>query len=154
MNSQKWKDMLADVPSVARKMSFVAFQMDMARDPEDALLDWKAGAERLEAYHHSHFALLVEAVAKKTGADPAQIADKDKRTEEQQQALLLEAGRLQVARLNHFFASNYMHNEFAILILSALSKMSFGSQKYISKYCILVTSSRPFTLSKYGFVIS
>lgn len=108
MNSQKWKDMLADVPSVARKMSFVAFQMDMARDPEDALLDWKAGAERLEAYHHSHFALLVEAVAKKTGADPAQIADKDKRTEEQQQALLLEAGRLQVARLNHFFASNYM----------------------------------------------
>ena len=45
-------------------------------------------------------------------------------------------------------------SEFAMLILSAFSNISFGSQKYMSRYCIFVRSSSFATLSKYGLVIS
>lgn len=87
----------------------VSFQLDALKSPEDALTSYdNIPTGYYRRYAAAHFARLVQEVAKQTGADPAQIADKDKRTPEQQQ-LLLEAGaRESLARMEAFLHSNYM----------------------------------------------
>lgn len=87
----------------------VSFALDALKSPEDALTSYdNIPPGYFRRYTAAHFARLVQEVARQTGADPAQIADKDKRTPEQQQ-LLLEAGaREQIARMEAFLGSNYM----------------------------------------------
>lgn len=87
----------------------VSFALDALKSPEDALTSYdNVPPGYYRRYAAAHFARLVQEVAAKTGADPAQIADKDKRTPEQQR-LLLEAGaREQLARMEAFLHSNYM----------------------------------------------
>lgn len=87
----------------------VSFALDALKSPEDALSSYdNIPPGYLRRYTAAHFARLVQEVAKQTGADPAQIADKDRRTPEQQR-LLLEAGaREQIARLDAFMNCNYM----------------------------------------------
>jgi len=115
---RKWADLMRDSGTdLAHKMALVAFDMDALKDAEDALAtraEAAEGAQRelllkhLERFERAHFASLVKEVADQTGADPAQIANKDTRTPEQQQALLEASARRQIARIDAFFNSNYM----------------------------------------------
>ena len=117
---------------LAHKMALVAFDMDALKSPEDALIrrisaaqDAKPGdygfvdfstsqatqevlLKHLEQYEKAYFASIVQEVAAQTGADPAQIANKETRTQEQQKALLEASARRQLARMDRFFNSNYM----------------------------------------------
>ena len=87
----------------------VSFLLDALKSPEDALSSYdNIPPGYYRRYTAAHFARLVQEVAEQTGADPQQIADKDRRTPEQQQ-LLLEAGaRESLARMEAFLHSNYM----------------------------------------------
>lgn len=101
---------------IIKRLPVVQFALDMARDPEDALVSWNM-TKRLEEYEKTHFSWLVSTVAKETGADPEQIADKDKRTPEQQAAILELAAEIQRQRMRRFFQSRYIY---AIDALSGL----------------------------------
>ncbi len=87
----------------------VSFALDALKSPEDALIENDSippGYYR--RYAAAHFSRLVQTVAQQTGADPQQIADKDRRTPEQQRLLTEAAAREQIARMEAFLNSNYM----------------------------------------------
>lgn len=95
--------------TIKKQLPVVQFRMDFLRSPEDALLKWgQMENGRYRKWFTGHFNKLVAIVAQQTGADPAQIADKDKRTPEQQQLLLEAAVKQQIARIDAFFDSLYM----------------------------------------------
>ena len=97
-NKRIWQDILESSPGIAEKMALVAFDVDSFKDPEDALSQRAAAAKTrrqrkmyadlLEDWEGRNFESLVQELAKNTGADPAQIGDKNTRTPEQQQALM------------------------------------------------------------------
>ena len=116
---RKWAEVMQDPRNdLFHKMSHVLLDVDLMKDVEDAIssriTDSTSEAARdmwhkiLDRYERGHFASLVKEVADQTGADPAQIADKDTRTAEQQQALLEASARRQIARMDKFFESDYM----------------------------------------------
>lgn len=116
---RKWAEVMQDPRNdLLHKISHVLLDVDLMKDVEDAIssriTDSTSEAARdmwhkiLDRYERGHFASLVKEVADQTGADPAQIADKDTRTAEQQQALLEASARRQVARMDKFFESDYM----------------------------------------------
>lgn len=116
---RKWAEVMQDPRSdLLHKISHVLLDVDLMKDVEDAIssriTDSTDEAARdmwhkiFDRYERGHFASLVKEVADQTGADPAQIADKDTRTAEQQQALLEASARRQLARMDKFFESDYM----------------------------------------------
>lgn len=116
---RKWAEVMQDPRSdLLHKISHVLLDVDLMKDGEDAIssriTDSTDEAARdmwhkiHDRYERGHFASLVKEVADQTGADPAQIADKDTRTAEQQQALLEASARRQIARMDKFFESDYM----------------------------------------------
>ena len=116
---QKWTAIMQDPnASLMQKIAIIAFDMDMMKDPEDAIAsraslastDKSMGIWRraLDRYERNNFSSLVKEAADKTGADPAQIADKNTRTPEQQQALIEASARRQIERMDAFFNSDYM----------------------------------------------
>ena len=116
---RNWAEVMQDPRSdLLHKISHVLLDVDLMKDVEDAIssriTDSTDEAARdiwhkiLDRYERGHFASLVKEVANQTGADPAQIADKDTRTAEQQQALLEASARRQIARMDKFFESDYM----------------------------------------------
>lgn len=95
--------------TIKKQLPVVQFRMDFLRDPEDALAKWgQMENGRYEKWFRGHFDRLVAIVAQQTGADPKQIADKEKRTPEQQRLLLEAAAKQQIARIDAFFESAYM----------------------------------------------
>lgn len=87
----------------------VSFLLDALKSPEDALTSYdNIPTGYYRRYAAAHFARLVQEVAAQTGADPQQIADKDRRTPEQDKLLTEAAAREQIARMEAFFNSNYM----------------------------------------------
>ena len=95
--------------TIKKQLPVVQFRMDFLRDPEDALAKWgQMENGRYEKWFRGHFDRLVAIVAQATGADPAQIADKERRTPEQQRLLLEAAAKQQIARIDAFFESAYM----------------------------------------------
>lgn len=116
---RKWAEVMQDPRNdLLHKISHVLLDVDLMKDVEDAIssriTNSTSEAARdmwhkiLDRYERGHFASLVKEVADQTGADPAQIADKDTRTAEQQQALLEASARRQIARMDKFFESDYM----------------------------------------------
>lgn len=116
---RKWAEVMQDPRNdLLHKISHVLLDVDLMKDVEDAIssriTDSTSEAARdmwhkiLDRYERGHFASLVKEVADQTGADPAQIANKDTRTAEQQQALLEASARRQIARMDKFFESDYM----------------------------------------------
>lgn len=95
---------------IAQRIHALSFMLDYLKSPEDALTAYNlpGAGEALKSWNSRHFARLVMRVAAETGADPAQIADKERRTPEQQDALLQAAAREQIARFDAFFNSNYI----------------------------------------------
>ena len=107
---QEAQEDISSIKEIAGRMHALSFIMDYTKSPEDALLSYKlpGAMELYENWNNRHFARLVMRVAKELNADPAQIADKDRRTKEQQNALLQAAAREQIARFDAFMNSNYM----------------------------------------------
>jgi len=95
--------------TIKKQIPFVAFKMDLLKNPEDTLASYRGVPEGyLSRYMQQHFYHLVDVVAEMTGADPEQIADKERRTPEQQRLLTEAAAQEQIARFDAFFASRYM----------------------------------------------
>lgn len=116
---RKWAEVMQDPRNdLLHKISHVLLDVDLMKDVEDAISSRITASTSeaardmwhkiLDRYERGHFASLVKEVADQTGADPAQIADKDTRTAEQQQALLEAYARRQIARMDKFFESDYM----------------------------------------------
>ena len=87
----------------------VSFKVDYMKSPEDALIAWEAPASTLKRYLKNHFEHLVQITAVEIGADPADIADKNRRTPEQQRKLTEIGAREAMARIEFFFTSKYYH---------------------------------------------
>lgn len=96
------------------KVNAVAFFMEYLKDPQDALIDWNAPADVFSDHEDRYFHELVEYVAQTTGGDPEQIADKDRRTPEQQRALLERSAQIQIARQKAYWDSLYFNARLAI----------------------------------------
>lgn len=103
---------------VIDKIKFVAFTIDFMKDPEDAILfrtfNGKGKHEGkditglvYEKWSEKHFERIIDDVARMTGADPEQLRDPEKRTKEQQQALLKASAAEQALRMELFFKSRY-----------------------------------------------
>ncbi len=126
---------------IKKKIGTVAFTMDLLKSPEDTLIEWPGVPEGyLSKYLQTHFTRLVEVVAEITGADPQQIADKEKRTPEQQR-LLLEAGaKEQVARMEAVLESRYMQ---ALLFLDQFDPQSEQTTETAAEYYHGVLYDKP-----------
>lgn len=101
-------DLPLTAENIMGKINQIAFLVDYAKSPEDALIAYNAPAEMLSEYLTLHFSKIVNAAAKATGADPAQIADKEKRTPEQQRLLSEIAASELINRITAFSTSRYM----------------------------------------------
>ena len=106
-----------DADTIKKNISKASFNIDFLISPEDALIKHNAPAGKISEYLKMHFDDIVRIAAEITGEDPEQLADKDKRTPEQQKLLYEIAGKIEEKRLDYFFASLYMrametlHNE-------------------------------------------
>ena len=95
--------------AIKKRIPVVSFTMDFLRSPEEALIKWNQMENgRYEHWVMKHFTQLVQVAAQVTGADPEQIADKEKRTPEQEKLLYEIAAREQMKRFDKFFNSAYM----------------------------------------------
>lgn len=103
-----WSDLLKQAESLQQKLSLVALDMSLLRDPEDAIIDFNLPDGLLSRYEKNHFRKIVQKAAALTGDDPEQIADKDRRTPAQQEALMRAAAAEQVERIDAFLGSNYL----------------------------------------------
>ena len=80
--AQKTEEQTA-AETIKRQLPLVQLRMDFLRDPEQASFKWEQASGGIyERWFRGNFDNLVAIVAKATGADPAQIADKDQRTPE------------------------------------------------------------------------
>lgn len=120
-----FSEMIAQESDVLRRCALLNFSMDAMRNPEDAFMFWNLPDEIYKTWAEKHFTSLVENVAQQTGADPAQIADKDMRTPEQQKLMLEISGREQIARLEMYLRSNYMM-----------------ANKHIEEYCLKIAEAQ------------
>lgn len=110
--AQEVQEQSAKTPEgIAQRIHALSFMLDYMKSPEEALLTYNlpGAAEKFKNWNSRHTARLVMKVAEELHADPAEIADKSRRTQEQQEALLQAAAREQLARYDAFFNSNYMH---------------------------------------------
>jgi len=98
-----------DAETVKRNIRRVTFKIDYLKDPEDALVEWGAPHEILEAFLKKQFLSIVKIAADEMLADPKQIADKNRRTPEQQQKLYEVSARESMARFTLFFQTRWYH---------------------------------------------
>lgn len=105
---KSWTEALSSIDSIDRRMNAVAFVMDYLKDPEDALIDWRAPEDMWRQYEESYYGRLYDFVAEATGADRDQLADKDKRTPEQSRTLLAVSARAQQNRWHAFLDSVFI----------------------------------------------
>lgn len=128
---RNWAEVMQDPRNdLLHKISLVLLDVDLMKDVEDAISSRITASTSeaardmwhkiLDRYELGHFASLVKEVADQTGADPAQIADKDTRTAEQQQALLEAYARRQIARMDKFFESDYVKVVLALAEVDSL----------------------------------
>lgn len=113
-----WAEAMQDqrIP-LARKMTRVAINIDILNGAEDAIFSRAMACQTqelqnmwlriLDNYESIKFESVVKEVATQTGADEAQIASKDTRTQEQQQAIIEAYGRRELFRLQKLAASTY-----------------------------------------------
>lgn len=102
-----FKSVLAREPNLFRKMALINFSMDVMKDPDEAFCSYNIPGEIYLKWAEANDQNIIKQVSKETGADPAQLADKEKRTTEQQQALYEAASRASMARIKNYLNSNY-----------------------------------------------
>lgn len=103
---KKIQAILQEEPSISKRIALVDFTMEMLKDPLEALAYYGKGYQ-VTQYSQQHFEQLIQTVAKQTGADPEQVRNPETRTEEQEKALTLEAGKETVARFEAYRQSNF-----------------------------------------------
>ena len=96
-----------DTEAIKRKISKVSFKIECMKSPEDALIAWGAPKEALEKYYKAYYEKLFQTAANELMADPKQLADKEKRTPEQEQKLNEIAARETLSRLDRFLKSRW-----------------------------------------------
>lgn len=116
--------------TIKKRLAETQFRMDVLRSPEDAIAKWGLSDEYYQRYYIKHFRSIVAIVAKETGADPAQIANKETRTPEQEKLLIETAAREQLGRIESFFASLYMDALNALDDLQGIYHDPDGSGEY------------------------
>lgn len=127
--------------NIKKKIPAVAFTMDLLKSPEDALIEWGGMQSGLyEKWFRNHFEQMVSIVAELTGADPEQIADKEKRTPEQQRLLLEASAEEQIARMKVFMESRYMQ---ALLFLDQFDPQSEQTPETAAEYYHGVLYEKP-----------
>ena len=122
-----------DADTVKKNISRVSFKVDYLKSPEDALIAYDAPAWKITEYLARNFKFLVDEVARETGGDPEQIADKDKRTPEQDHLLTEVAGRMQLARINAFLNSKYMDAAAVLEPLRGIFKDPTRKEQYTAE---------------------
>lgn len=95
------------------------------KDPEAAYQNGIFMDGVYEQWAEGYFQSLVTQVAEITGAAPEEIADKDRRTPEQQQALIAAAAREFLDRLDRYSHSNYI-----------------AAIKHVNAYCIGIAEAQ------------
>jgi len=94
-------------PDKKEKISTLSFVVDIMRYGLDDAYFKLTGKHNM-AKEEERYTYLVQTVAQKLGADPAEIADKDTRTPEQEEALREAERQDQVDRFDAFQQSSYM----------------------------------------------
>lgn len=95
--------------AIKKGMALVQLRMDLLRDPADVLGKWSGtGNGRYERWCEDYFFKLVNTVARQTGADPEQVADKRRRTPQQERLWLKVEFGERLNRLEAFLKSAYM----------------------------------------------
>jgi len=102
-----------DSDRLLERASRIALQMDFLKTPEDTLAA-SGNPEIFDKWLKMTAFAIVQKVAKVTGADPAQLADPEKRTKEQQTAIEKAGAFAAMNRINLFLESNYTAALFAI----------------------------------------
>ena len=106
------------VQEIMNRIGLTAFSVDFMKDPENALSFYRLEGEGnlkgkdindllLKAWEDLHFERIMKDVIEQTGADPEQLRDPEKRTDEQQQALLKASDAEQAHRMELFSKSKY-----------------------------------------------
>ena len=108
-----------DAEAIAKAARKISFQMDMMRDPEDALISWGAPSDFYLGFMQDRFEKMVQKAAEITGADPEEIRSRATRTPEQDALLTEIAGKAAINRLDRFSNSLYF---------DALTKLYEGTQ--------------------------
>lgn len=85
----------------------ISFAVDQLKSPGDAILSYDLPVGYYIQYEAAHLTRLAQKVAEMTGGDIEQIIDKDRRTPEQQKALLQLSAQEQMQRMDKFFKSNF-----------------------------------------------
>ena len=124
---------------VIDKIKFVAFTIDFMKDPEDAIMfrTFRGKGEHegkditglvYEKWSEKHFERIIDDVSRLTGADPEQLRDPEKRTEEQQQALLKASAAADIIKRLKFWrvqrANTKTHTTMTRHILTPKSRLS------------------------------
>lgn len=107
------------------RCSMIELGMLELKDPEEAYQNSVFMDGVYEQWAEDYFQSLVAQVAEITGAAPEEIADKDRRTSEQQQALIAAAAREFLDRLDRYSHSNYI-----------------AAIKHVNAYCIGIAEAQ------------
>ena len=122
LKEQDVQELTTGLEDIAGRIYAVSFMMDYMKNPEDTLFDYsqnsKVSSETYSEWVHSRFIKLVEKVSKEHNIDPEQLADQNKRTEEQHKLLLEAAAKEQMARLDSFLNTNFMQATSALMNVS------------------------------------
>lgn len=102
-----------DSKELFERATRIALQMDLLKNPEDTLAAL-GNTEIFDKWLKMTTFAIVQEVAKVTGADPAQLADPERRTKEQQEAIEKAGAYAAMNRINIFLESNYTAALFAI----------------------------------------
>ena len=106
--SEEETPQLSQADTIREKIRDIAFSLEALRDPGGALLSEGIPEGYYRRYETARSVRLFQEVAKQTGGELAQVADKEKRTQEQERALAEITERERLSRLAAFTKSLYM----------------------------------------------
>lgn len=107
-NTPEPADQQAQAKEVMQKIVLNAFNVDLMKDPEEAILKWLGvRSGHYEKWYRSRFEAASKRVAAKFGVNADQVINAETRTPEQQQALLNEFANEQKSRMQLFAVSKF-----------------------------------------------
>lgn len=116
LTEQEQTHELKKAQEIIEKIKLVAFSIDFMKDPEGAILFRTIKSKHdnqdvaglvYKKWSEKHFERIIDDVARLTGADKDQLRDPERRTPEQQKALLRASAAEQEIRVQLFLASRY-----------------------------------------------
>lgn len=137
--AQDVQELTAD--EIIERMYGLAFSVDALKNPFDAALHYAeiTGNDSFFYDFYKKYTLkAAEAIAKTTGADVEQVLDPERRTEEQQKYMLELSARVQLARMDKFFDTNYIQASMALFTIKGKYNDPEPEDDYsIKEYAVL-----------------